>query len=297
MRTMLLRSDRTLGERAAYATPAERMSRPIDRLAYWINERQRITDSRAIGEPKPWTADPILQQFKFCCVQREDDRVTKWIETFWRRPNHDDPQAWFAMCAARIINWPDTLLAIGYPKRWNPARTAAKMHERANAGLQVFTGAYMVTSGGQPGSKIDYIVDTLSRTRTMTDPPRRGDTLAAAHAKLRNAPGFGSFMAAQVVADLKHMELLEDAADWKDWAAPGPGSLRGLARIIGKRVNNPTEFIETLMALREELMPMLDSHVDDLCLQDMQSCLCEFDKYERTLWGEGRPRSRYAGAA
>ena len=29
--------------------------------------------------------------------------------------------------------------------------------------------------------------------------------------------------------------------------------------------------------------------------QDVENCLCEFDKYERTRLGEGRPRSLYAG--
>jgi hypothetical protein len=282
---------------AVYDTPAAKMRDPVQRLAYWINERQRITDNRAIDEPKPWTQDPILQRFKFCCVQREDDRVTRWIDANWRKPHDADPNAWFAMCVARLINWPDTLHAIGYPLRWDAARAARAMHARAAQGAKVFTGAYMVTSGGQSGSKIDYIVSTLTQTRKLADPPRRGDTLRQAHAKLVNAPGLGSFMAAQVVADLKHMALLREASDWMDWAAPGPGSLRGLARITGKRVNNQDAFIIALQALRKDLMPLLGSHVDDQCLQDLQNCLCEFDKYERTLWGEGRPRSHYPGVA
>jgi hypothetical protein len=29
--------------------------------------------------------------------------------------------------------------------------------------------------------------------------------------------------------------------------------------------------------------------------QDLQNCLCEFDKYERVRLGEGRPRSNYPG--
>ena len=33
-----------------------------------------------------------------------------------------------------------------------------------------------------------------------------------------------------------------------------------------------------------------------LCAQDVQNCLCEFDKYERVRLGEGRPKSKYPGA-
>jgi hypothetical protein len=31
-------------------------------------------------------------------------------------------------------------------------------------------------------------------------------------------------------------------------------------------------------------------------LQDVQNCLCEFDKYERVKYGQGKPRSSYPGA-
>jgi len=30
-------------------------------------------------------------------------------------------------------------------------------------------------------------------------------------------------------------------------------------------------------------------------MQDLQNCLCEFDKYERVRLGEGRPRNGYRG--
>lgn len=32
-----------------------------------------------------------------------------------------------------------------------------------------------------------------------------------------------------------------------------------------------------------------------LCAQDIQNCLCEFDKYERVRLGEGAPKQRYPG--
>lgn len=284
---------------AAYQSRAAAIEDPVRRLAYWINARSAIDHNRTSGHPKPWTQDPILQQFKFCNVHRERDRVTIWIKDNWRQPHYDSPHVWFAMCVARLINWPDTLEAIGYPLPWSPERVALRMHARMTAKQQVFTGAYLITSGGQKMSKIDYVVQALSKVRELHSYPdtypRKGDTLAAAYTKLLAAPAFGGFMAAQVVADLKHTAILADAPDWSDWAAPGPGSLRGLNRIRGEVIRNGDRFIESLKSLREELKPNLRSHVGDLCLQDLQNCLCEFDKFERTLWGEGRPRSRYPG--
>lgn len=285
-----------------YDSPAAFMDRTSYRLAYWINERSLIFKKRSEGLPKPWTEDPILQKFKFCNVRREDDRVTIWIRENWREPHYDDPFMWNSMSMARLINWPDTLADIGYPdpahRQWKGVEQAKRaMHFRQAMGEQVFTGSYMITNGGRKGSKIDFICNTLAENRLFNDPPVRGDTLEEAHAKLCKAPGLGSFLAAQVIADCKHTALLKDAPDWHDWAAPGPGSIRGLARLYKRKVTKPLEFKIILADIRRWIQPLLSSHVPEMCLQDVQNCLCEFDKFERTLWMEGRPRSTYPGAA
>jgi hypothetical protein len=266
------------------------MADPIDRLAYWINEREKIRKQKDSGKPPPWTEDKILQTFKFCNVRREDDRVTRWIDSNWRSPHYDDERAWFAMGVARLINFPDTLKDIGYPIPWYPEEVAAAMRKRKQNRQQVFTGAYMITNAGMKKSKIDTVVHMLNNLYALPTPPARDDTLEQAFGKLRAAhcAGMGSFIAAQVIADCKHMSLLQDASDWMNWCAPGPGSTRGLNRLINVRVKNPKSFIFEVSLVRKHL-----GLETSICLQDMQNCLCEFDKYERTLWGEGRPRSHY----
>ena len=37
----------------------------------------------------------------------------------------------------------------------------------------------------------------------------------------------------------------------------------------------------------------LQGHMLPLEMRDIEHCLCEFDKYERTRLGEGRPRAKY----
>ena len=115
-----------------------------------------------------------------------------------------------------------------------------------------------------------------------------------AYTKLTRIDGVGSFMAAQIIADLKHTPVLKRARDWWDWAAPGPGSSRGLNAVLGTDCDwrtRPVRFIELLQELRRDLRP-LTPIATELCLQDLQNCLCEFFKYER-----GNSRSRYPGTA
>ena len=275
-------------------SPAGDMLNPAKRLIYWITEREKIRIKRRQGLPYPWTKDPILRQYKFCNVRREDDAVTLWIKEHWRDPHYQDPRMWHTMAVARLINWPPTLAAIGYPMPWRPNRFRKIMSERRANKEQVFTGAYMITNAGQTMSKVDTVIYMLDNLDKLEPCPTKRSTLQETHALLMdsNHCGMGSFMAAQVVADCKQTGLLAEAKDWWDWCAPGPGSQRGLSRLFGVEFRRfrQDEFLEHLISLREEIEKKIEI---DLCLQDLQSCLCEFDKFERTLWGEGRPRSIY----
>ena len=48
--------------------------------------------------------------------------------------------------------------------------------------------------------------------------------------------------------------------------------------------------------LRRDIAPLIHTAgMPSLHAQDLQNCLCEFDKYERVRLGEGRPKSTYPG--
>lgn len=272
-------------------------------LAYWMNERQMIYHRRQAGEKKPWTTDPVLQQYKFCNVYRELDTVTQWLDKNWRQPYADHPHLWFAMCLARQINWPDTLEEIGFPERWEPEKVRYKMLARELRREKVWTGAYMLRGNVQKGGdKPRYMVDNLSVLYEAQEKPTGKDTLQSYHTRLMTYPGWGSFLAAQAVADLKYTRWLEQAPDWWDWAGLGPGSQRGLNRIFQRPLDfsiKQTQAVVEMQTVREHLYPLLDVmlHPDPIHLQDIQNCLCEYDKWERVNNGEGRPRSKYAGVS
>lgn len=266
----------------------------MERLEYWIAERERIRERKEDGE-RFLTKDPILQRYRFCNVHREDDRVTRWIAANWRY--HDDKHTWHAMIVARFINWPETLAYCGYPEPWGGVdgrsfKDALRLRELR--GMRVFTGAYIVSTNGAKGSKVEHVIKLFDRSwMELQGKLNNASTCARAYALLRGVNGIGSFMAAQVVADLKYTSLLENAPDWKDFVAPGPGSQRGLNRILGFSLDSKwpdKKFQERLLELRSSSDSKL---LRSLHLQDLQNCLCEFDKYERVLHNEGRPRSTY----
>jgi len=51
-----------------------------EEFIWFIKERESIRKKKEAGEPKPWTKDPILQKYKFCCIFRQDDKTTKALQ-------------------------------------------------------------------------------------------------------------------------------------------------------------------------------------------------------------------------
>ena len=70
------------------------------------------------------------------------------------------------------------------------------------------------------------------RERCGRGPAKR--SASSARALRKSATGLGPFLAAQIVADLKHVAPLDAATDWWTLARPGPGSERGLNRVRGR---------------------------------------------------------------
>src|SRR2546423_1636561 len=66
------RRERARGQRRGASMSGEEL---ID----WISERTAIHTKKEAGHPPPWTDDPVLREWSFCNVRREDDRVTRWI--------------------------------------------------------------------------------------------------------------------------------------------------------------------------------------------------------------------------
>jgi len=317
------------------------MSEYKDLFHYWVSERYKIMEYKDSGMPKPWSQDPVFQTTYFCNVHRENDKVTRWIRRELSPAEVGRLNYEFVMILARFLNWPDTLAYIKNPlirlrpspdneHSWGQWLEALQewLETRAINGYKVWGNAYVITSHGMKMSKVTYLCQHLLPDVLRALPAIRaaarvlyGDanecieasrlrppgvvagTCAAVYNALQTVQGIGSFLAAQVVADLKNTREHElfTAPDRDTFVAHGPGSIRGLAWYHYGNSFQMSErtFGPHFQLLRQEFDERYDWGTDTPFPrpdnQDLQNCLCEFDKYCRVKTGMGRSKRGYPG--
>lgn len=259
------------------------------------------------GLPKPWTDDPILQQYRFCNVRRMDDKVSQWLDLHWYTPNHNHKNMVIACVLARHFNQPQTLARIGFPKNYNEGYIQSGLEHIESLkrqGETTFNSAYIIRASGDYPNKSEMVF--YETVQQFVDSPtkylNKADSMEDAVNLLMGYRNIGSFMAGQIAADLR-WATDGKFLDKNTWAAMGPGSKRGMNRLHfsnnERDVDSPLkqeQFLEELrefVAFAKKALPT--SITSRLEMIDWQNCFCEFDKYSRVLLDEGRPKQKYDG--
>jgi hypothetical protein len=174
--------------------------------------------------------------------------------------------------------------------RWDPFNDPADdaaLAKQVKAELpKVFNTAYVVSTCGKSMDKVEYVFG-VTRAVAEIDVPR--GSCGSAYKAINSVDGMGTFMAAQVVADLKNDRYLETTPDWKTFVSMGPGSKKGLDFLFGGGTTQGN-FKERITMVYHQL----PEHLRDIIysMQDFQNCLCEFSKYMRHRT-KAKGRKRY----
>lgn len=265
-------------------------------LLYWIRERELLRLRKEAGGPPPWTDDEILREWRFCNVNRCDDKVTRWIHANVTALHDSSPSLWFNLVIARLVNWPPTLEKFGYVDSWDPCHFTRTL---ADINGKVFTGAYMIPAGAAGVAKPEYLaLDVLTPLWNAREDVPDGQSCARWAHFLGKTRSMGDFLVNQVVTDMKYASsLLARATDRDTFVLAGPGTQRGLARLQKAALTRRLSQIEAgklLLELRERVVDAMSwTQATFVDLNNLANCLCEFDKYVRVLLGEGKPRTRY----
>lgn len=238
----------------------------VDAFFAYARERHSTHLRRAAGlPPASWTADPILQQYRFCNVFRELDRTTIWFRENVRDPLRSSSDVLLATVLFRWFNRIVTgeQIFCQTDLEYMPPATPWEVALATNTTLPLrrgirgkgpyVTGSYIIkTPDGM--SKLDGVLwcveqfmlreysmpgigPALGWQQAASLEPDACVTMEMMWQWLRQFPYLGDFMSYEVVTDLRHTALLERATDIMTWANPGPGAMRGLNRIHGRDLN------------------------------------------------------------
>lgn len=286
----------------------------------YLNERENVRLRKEAGDSFPWTEDEILRTYKFTNVRRHHDRTSMELINRFYGPNfNDDPKTILMNCATfRYFGTWEFAAAVGWTDyeamdddHWERVKELAE--DRLANRERVFTGAYVITNQGISAPKQEVVVDYFLKGLQENTPA------IVAHAGtsglweevshlMREIPGFGGtgFMTKEVLLDTTYTSFWGDPQetqdgtmsfprDWWSWTPIGPGALRGASRVLGDDSAKPVKEKEAASVIRTlyDVQEFYFKHGFKLSPTDIQFGLCEFDKYERVLLGQGKPRSKY----
>lgn len=284
----------------------------LSKFLTFMQERESIRLRRAEGLEPPWTDDKILAKYRFTNVHRWWDNMTTVLRENYYRQHENSPWPEIIVNAAtfRWTGIPSTARALGWRTKHEHKKFVKAMENLKEERGKIFTGAYVITNGGEPCSKIEYVA------RVLDDVQKAAPELAKI-AKATNSwkdfgewlsqlRGFGGtgFMAKELMLDLMMTPVLRGAKDRGTWTPVGPGARKGLNWLSGREREEP---VSDEKALRE-VLEAYDELVSDwwawaktknvhlrpavavraLEPHDVQFALCEFDKYSRTKKALGR---------
>ena len=272
----------------------------VDRYLYWIEERESIRRKKedADADP-PWTEDEIFKTFKFCQVYREDDRTTRWFAAHIRRPLSTEPEVIMATIIFRFFNLIETgrtLLEHNLHLDWDREKAIEEVGKQP----KWVTGAYIVKTPNRM-NKVTGVAECVTHIwverERLVSSLEKMTTLQEAWEFLLQYPYIGPFVAYEIVTDLRHTYVLDEATDICSWANAGPGAMRGLNRLTGrplgfcKRSHDWNKEMQELYVICQEELRI--KYRMPFEMREVEGGLCEFDKYSRILKGEGRTRSVY----
>lgn len=259
-------------------------------FVYFITEREDIRILKDAGFDKPWTDDSLLATTRFTNIDREKDKVTRWIRDHIKFDIDLIPKIYLS----RIFNRIESLELVDWNK--SVADICDDYIDMVDSGRNIPQNNVYMISGLVPRNEGDSKIKTYcnickNRCEEMNTLNRIETCQRMYDALLQlGRVGIASFLAGQIIADVKNTKgsSLYNASDKNTFVCHGPGSMRGLGYYTGKKIT-PKNFLIEFRDAHEDVLMILDKNnrrdivwqlVDS---QNFQNCFCEFSKYCKLL--------------
>lgn len=295
----------------------------LNMFTYFIRERYKIHLKKDFyGKNKPWTKDPILNEYRFTNIRREHDFETRYlIQNVSENEFLSYRQKLLNTVLFRLFNKHETFEIMGAPFKfewawtYKLARKKLLEYHEEHPSYVFFTSAFY-TSGLKMGikpmfPKETFVPGTILRFLKYLNESDFIDQITTAETQkdvfevLKNQPGIGEFLAYQIFVDFTYIKDFPFSEN--EFTVAGPGCKKGLNFLFIDR--DGMSYEECLFWLRnnweninenvnvkvvpEELMIDLKHYDRIMNVMSLENCFCEFSKYYRAAHDLGRPRNKY----
>lgn len=286
-------------------------------LKYYIKERYNIMLKKESGQPKPWTDDEILQNYRFTNVRREHDKVTKWVINNIVNADISYRDKILNLILFRTHNRIETGEVLELPIVFDDDFSPEDYREKCSFDMPYFTAVFQTvifnhqmkcyspngdeTLGAlNPFWFIKYLIDTNFVENYLMPEYLMDKTPKYVCNKLTDLKYIGRFYANQFYIDFTYVE--EFPFSENHFIIAGPGCEAGL-KILFENFDGLT-LEEALVWTKDKLnkdvdfdeifvdLPAYDQCMNITCLEHV---FCEYFKYFKTHNGTGRLKQRYPG--
>lgn len=267
--------------------------------AYWrfAAERHAMYLRRLEGGAGPWTADAILQSYRFTNTYRASDRVSQFLIGQIQYAAHRSQatqEVFFRTILFKLFNKIDTwrILEDQFgPLTWQSVDLSAIdsfLTDMITGGTRIYSAAYIMpppSLGGERKHTNHLRLLQMMMEDGLPAKIEHAGSLAAIYDLLLPYPGIGKFLAFQYVIDLNYADFLD--LEESEFVVAGPGALDGIAKCFEDIGNSsPESVIHEMVDRQEREFNRLGLDFEGLFgrrLQpiDCQNLFCEISKYAR----------------
>jgi hypothetical protein len=269
--------------------------------SYWkfAALRQEAFFNRFEGMGYPWSKDSILNQYKFTNAYRAADRVSQYLikNVIYDSDLPNTPkEILFRILLFKLFNKIETWELL--KKNFGPLTYEdykfnhfdRLLHETIVSGRRIYSAAYIMPSGGsyfgyeRKHSNHLKLIELILENET-DERLTSVKTMQGAFQIMKGFPGFGDFLAYQLLIDINYSPILNFSES--EFVVPGPGAKGGISKcFVHTGGLNEVEIIKLVTDRQEkefERLGLLFRNLWGRPLQliDCQNLFCEVDKYSR----------------
>lgn len=257
-------------------------------------ERHNIYIKKEGGKLRPWTKDPIFQNFFFCNVFRQYDKCSKWIIE-----NIVPTERWDLIILYRFISTYKLFEEIkeNCPLDDLDSIEGFLRYKKNIRKEKLFNGCFIrnprIKGGWVETYKAPFIlIKRLRVYNSRITPYDFGNkdytnitSLEDMVNCLKNFPGVGGFMAYEYACDFEYLPSF-NPTDKYTWANKGPGAEKGLSYLVygnPKHKFNEKDWLKYIKNLYPIMHNVFRKNFpdEDFSMREVEHWLCEYQKYRK----------------